>query len=470
MLKYVEGVESLITKLGNISEKDKKWLAFHYCSTKVQGQWAQLTTYSDDTATFEEFKAELIKAYPECEAMTRGSVAALERYVESMPIMKASNKAHLKEYIREFRAHMGRLNKDRQKVTDREAIGYFLTPLDSTFKQSIHAHLSFQPETELSAYKRAKAEFEAQTANQGKAFKPPELDPDDKYEWKDVVAVADKLCSGSMSDVFLGKKSSSDDKPEKSSKKAVSAFLYSGDVPAEPTGPSVQSINERMDKFEASAQRRENTMRDKLFTEVKSCVEQAIVPHLDKYTADQHREFEAMKQVFEKNSGGPSQFNSGTSSGQGYVPDFVKNSKVTRGMDCFYCWKAGHYIADCEDRKNDLTKGIVLVINGKTVFFDGKLVPKEPKHKSPMEKAREYHERRVVSQNYDEVMETYFGSEDHSIGYEPAPPVRSTSNSIQEDHGLVRVLATMEKTMGRIEQQLAQTRAQGPAANSQGFQ
>ncbi|KAJ7859276.1 hypothetical protein B0H13DRAFT_1901525 [Mycena leptocephala] len=75
---------------------------------------------------------------------------------------------------------------------------------------------------------------------------------------------------------------------------------------------------------------------------------------------------------------------------------------------------------NCRKRHDDIDKGIVKVVDGKTLFFDGKTIPREPRHISALDKARDYHERRHVSQNYDELMDHYFG-EEPSAEYDSKP-------------------------------------------------
>jgi hypothetical protein len=91
------------------------------------------------------------------------------------------------------------------------------------------------------------------------------------------------------------------------------------------------------------------------------------------------------------------------------------------------------------------------------MFFDGKIVPHEPAHKSPQEKAHDHYNCRAISQNYDEIMDTYFGmEEDTNSG--------SASTQLNQDD-----VQSMMATINCLEQSFVQTRAGGPAENASGF-
>jgi hypothetical protein len=150
-------------------------------------------------------------------------------------------------------------------------------------------------------------------------------------------------------------------------------------------------------------------------------------------------------------------------------------------------------MSDCRKRHDDIDKGIVKVVDGKTLFFDGKTIPREPRHISALDKARDYHERRHVSQNYDELMDHYFG-EEPSAEYDSKPDEIRTLKAelamlqrqqtersprasprktlIQEESGDKARLDSALKAMERMSlllgtDQLVQTRTGRGAANSQ---
>ncbi|KAJ7431263.1 hypothetical protein FB451DRAFT_1421730 [Mycena latifolia] len=75
------------------------------------------------------------------------------------------------------------------------------------------------------------------------------------------------------------------------------------------------------------------------------------------------------------------------------------NMRPVTSRDCFYCGIFGHFIGDCLKRKDDIDKGLIKVIDGRTLFFDGRPIPQEPKNKPQSQKAAEYRARQTMNSN-----------------------------------------------------------------------
>jgi hypothetical protein len=114
--------------------------------------------------------------------------------------------------------------------------------------------------------------------------------------------------------------------------------------------------------------------------------------------------------------------------------------------NCFYCWAGGHFYDACRAHEEDLLKGIIKVVNGKTCLYDGKTIPREPPNIKLRVKAQEYHACHAVSQNlslnYDDMFDQYFGA-DPSDAMDVPPP------------DLLAQISQLENLM--------HTRAKGPA-------
>jgi hypothetical protein len=300
--------------------------------------------------------------------------------------------------------------------------------------------------------------WEAVPANKGLPFVPEARDDNDKYVWTDMVATATRIVDEESSSFFETVSSSA-----KSDKKRT-VLIQGVEAPAETS--VLKQLAEKMNSIESN-------------------MEKTMAQHMDKFTAAQHKEMVELKVTMDalKSARPSSTSTQASSSGpRNFTP-----------RNCFYCFEDGHFMSDCRKRHDDIDKGIVKVVDGKTLFFDGKTIPREPRHISAMDKARDYHERRHVSQNYDELMDHYFG-EEPSAEYDSKPDEIRTLKAelamlqrqqtersprasprktlIQEESGDKARLDSALKAMERMSlllgtDQLVQTRTGRGAANSQ---
>ena len=62
---------------------------------------------------------------------------------------------------------------------------------------------------------------------------------------------------------------------------------------------------------------------------------------------------------------------------------------------CFYCWGAGHRIADCEQVKSDVQEGWVILVDGRTRMPNRAPLPREPASISPHDRIAKLHDKQV---------------------------------------------------------------------------
>ncbi|KAJ6452927.1 hypothetical protein C8R45DRAFT_945395 [Mycena sanguinolenta] len=383
---YFDALEDIFKKTSATTDEEKKYVALHYCDSKTKRQWNAMPTA--ESGTWDEFKAEIRESYPEFKAWERGSVAALEKY----------------DYVRNFRALVGQLLKGPARISNREVAVAFLKGLATTFAEQVILRMSNTPREAFTSYKKAKANWEWEAKNKGKVYSPPELDLEDRYVWTDILEVATRTCEEAGAGGYFSSLGADHRKGKSTGESRKSVLFVQG---KEESSDTLKQLSDKIDQLESGRAKHDNELKDRLLREMKGAVEEAMSGHLDKFTADTHKEIQDMKTALEDKytPSMPSQRSSSN------APPFVRNRAPDRGGHCFYCYGPGHFIDACETRKEDLNKGIIVMTNGKITFYDGKFIPREPPHKSPREKALDHYNRRAMTQNYDEAMDVYFGAE-----------------------------------------------------------
>lgn len=414
---YLAAVEEVILKTGATGDDERmKWIAMHYCEPSVKKQWEALEA-ADAPHTWEEFKAEIEEVYPEFKEQAKGSVPGLEKIVQqkSKKPIKLSDYKALQAWIRQYRGLAKQLMEPTKRLTNREAANGFLRGLSEELVTLIKAHMLLVPREAQPSYIKAKRDWEAANANQ--PYIPPTVDKEDRYVWSDLVDVAARICENE-SFTFYGVDAASDGKK-------ATVLLQEGE--ADTAG--LKQLSGRVDKIEAAigAQgKAQQEFREVFPKQMTDGLEEMLSGHMDKFTANYHKEMQQVKTMLE---GGPHRgpskqsrehnHNHGNSYGSNSLPAFVRDRGNRPNRDnCFYCYQPGHFIDECENRKSDIDNGIVKAIGTRTVLYDGKNIPREPPHKSPRDKAHEYYSHRVVAQDYDAIMDQYFCGE-NSMKYQP---------------------------------------------------
>ncbi|KAF8178322.1 hypothetical protein K438DRAFT_1769515 [Mycena galopus ATCC 62051] len=428
-LQYLEAIEDVISKVSATTDEDKKWVAIHFCAPSVQRQWRALAAAAVP-GTWEEFKAEIRESYPEYKALEKGFIAALEAFVKKMnrkPV-KMNDITGLQDYIRQYRAMVRQLLLPKPRIQNRDAAGWFLAGLSLELRTLIRNQMRLTPRETWPSYKKDKAAWEAGPANNNKVYIAPDLDNEDKYAWTDLVDAATKICEDESGTMLFGDGSSSDGKK--------SLVLLQGTEKDD--SEVLRKLTDKINQLEGAKAKDDISLQDKILKGIKDGLGEVLADHLDKFTTDHHEEMQQMRTALESHNGpsvmAPNQSNT--------LPSFVRNRvnpDRPRSDNCFYCYKAGHFIDQCPERQTDLDKKIIQVVNGRTYFYDGKTVPREPPNKSPCEKARDHYNRRVVATNYDEIMEIYFGSQADE------GPVASTSSSSMSEDTYNKILAKVDR-------------------------
>ncbi|KAK0454184.1 uncharacterized protein EV420DRAFT_1645061 [Desarmillaria tabescens] len=58
---------------------------------------------------------------------------------------------------------------------------------------------------------------------------------------------------------------------------------------------------------------------------------------------------------------------------------------------CWYDWKPGHFVKDCQNCQKHIVEGLLKVVNNRFVMADGSPIPREPAQLSPMDRVLAWH-------------------------------------------------------------------------------
>lgn len=455
---YLENIESIAVKVGAKSAVDKKWIALHYCEARTKEHWKALAT-AKEPFTWEEFKAEVKSIYPELKEVELGSLPELQRIVTraANKRLKMGDTAGLQHYHREFRATVQKLLAGTPRIVNREVVRYYLTGLSPALRSEVKLLMRAIPTELLGSYIREQSAYIR--ANPNGTYVAPIRDEADQYEWTDVMDAATRVMKEESLNVF-----GLDAFPTGELKKGSSVVLLQDSRSEQPS--DVKALEAKIAKLEADtvrAAKKEAEEKAAYRKEISDQLGNAFATHLDKFTSDQHKELQQIKLAVE---GSRADTSVRQSSSTGYsAPSFVRNRTPT-GMSCFYCYEPGHFILECLHLKEDISKGRVKMdSNNRTRLYDGKSIPREPPHKAPRDKVREYFENRaLVAQNYDEIMDQFFGTDEEVA---PIPQIWERQPSSREapaSDTLNQVLAAIRNLERPYE-----TRSTGPAESRPDF-
>ncbi|KAJ7167937.1 hypothetical protein C8R46DRAFT_1218863 [Mycena filopes] len=250
--------------------------------------------------------------------------------------------------------------------------------------------------------------------------------------------------------------------PTEGKKNTTSVIMQGENSPRDSEPSAIKALMVKLDKLEADTQaaiRKDSQDKEDYRKAIQTELANVFSTHMDKFTANQHKEMQQLRIAVEGPRSDPGiQPSYNRAPGQP-MPSFTRNRSTNNTMECYYCYEAGHFINACPNLAEDVQKGIVRHEGGRIKFFDSKNCPREPPGKSPRSKALEYYERRTVSGNYDEIWETFFGNEEEETS------VSHGSSMAKEDDKMNQVLIAIERLSHTHE-----TRSKSNAAADEVFQ
>ncbi|KAJ6605980.1 hypothetical protein B0H10DRAFT_1956968 [Mycena sp. CBHHK59/15] len=354
-------------------DEEKKWVALCYCNPATAREWKAFKTYKA-LGTYEEFKKEIILNYPEVHEAEEGSIGLLDRLCWKYKCNKVeiNDPKGFMSFMRKFHTEAEKLLLPPIGISNCKLYIGLLGCLEPEFVSAIWAKLQVMPASQLlAAMAEAAAMGATMPAGNVAVAKPAMRCHEDKFEWTDILNLANEIVED-QSVSFCETKMKPDIKTEKHT------TLLNEVAPS-------RSTNIDLMKF----------LKDKL-----QSVEQTMVQNMDKLQiSDLNKwvEFEAALNKLQQAHSAPleqvpMQFNSSN-----WPTNY--RMRVVMACDCYYCRDLGHFMGDCTVRHQHIEQGKIKVIDGKTVFFNGKNIPWELRNKTHTVKVEEYRGQRIINQN-----------------------------------------------------------------------
>jgi hypothetical protein len=229
----------------------------------------------------------------------------------------------------------------------------------------------------------------------------------DKYEWKTLVSAAEELVEDEVSFITVTTRQSRSDRTDRPERPRHAQMLneYAEDSPSE-QARFMKHVDDKLSSLESSMAM--NLDKQQAVDKAKWAEVAAMLKTMST-TATQGSENRPQRN-FDSNR--PYGGRGGNSGGNG----------ISR--DCYYCGGLGHFMGDCAERHAHIDAGKVKVVDGKTMMFDGKSIPREPKNKTQAVKVEEYWGRRSLNANLqtdNSASVWQYAQDDSEPEYDPRP-------------------------------------------------
>lgn len=314
-------MEDLFKDAGITSEKEKKQTLGKYADTTTEEEWEALEHF--EKGSWSDYVKEIITNYPDAAYASEGTIGRLNQVCKEHSRLGTDDLKELLELKRGFQAEAKKLLKPPACISNRELVEKFLGCLNPDFAAQVVSRLSLR---EMSTREIPVEEGEMTSSRR----------KDDRYALADVMKSALDVAEG----------------------------------------PKISSMMNSANARDAGTQRGTSTSIKLELDDVK----QNVVHLMDRITVNE----KTQKQGFEDVMRALQQSNhTGTQTHMPPRPDSRQGYSAPAGPPgaCHYCWKPGHYVADCPDRHIHIDQGKVKVIEGRMRLADGSLIPREPTDK-----------------------------------------------------------------------------------------
>jgi hypothetical protein len=122
--RFMRRVEELFIAVGLTDDQEKKESILKYLDIDIEDQWTVLTKYS--TGTWNEWKAEILKQYPELGTVKEGSLSQVDDIVQTFKGLNFGTGNLVPEFVREFRTEVHKLMGNQALLSNHEAVKLFM--------------------------------------------------------------------------------------------------------------------------------------------------------------------------------------------------------------------------------------------------------------------------------------------------------------------------------------------------------
>ncbi|KAK0431783.1 hypothetical protein EV421DRAFT_1911566 [Armillaria borealis] len=328
---FLGQMEDLFSDYSITDDDEKKKKLVRYTDACTEEEWQALDEY--DNGTFAEFKEVVLKNYPEVADTETGTWERLMRIARKFSNLGADEHESYLKFKHRFLTEAKKLQKPPVLVTNHELVEKFTKSLSPAFQENIAARLSIK--------RGIKSTTSAPSATPAAASAAPVITKpvkrqEDMHTLEEVVAEADDITLNSSTSYLL--------------------LATSGSV------SSTRATSGSGIKAE--------------FEEVKQQVA-TLLDHIDmsEKQAKEHQEqiLRALQQ------GG----NNSSSSRQLQLQN--EHSGAGPSDNCWYNWKPGHFVRDCQNVQKHIAEGLLKLVDCKFMMANGTPILCELAHLCPMD-------------------------------------------------------------------------------------
>jgi hypothetical protein len=367
LLRFMRMMEDLWREAGVTDDEAKKEAIGKYADQASEEEWSALETF-EKGRSWEEFKAEIIENYPEAAAAERGTPARMKLLCQGTTPIELGDLPALYAFRRAFMVEAKKLSKPPAAMSNRELVELFLCCLASSMRATV---LQYLGNTAPASSSKGKAPADGgEAANKTKGRRP-----EDKYDLDDVSEAAIRVSENSQGMFHLMRGASTEPTGDRG------VFLFN-----QPT-QGATNLSQKFEELEgAQAQEKDrldsvNKTLDSRFSELESMMKKLLA---------QTESSQAEKSV--NKDGAMVNTSTSTTGASGAAPRW---GKPMANEECYACGTMGHFQADCEYLKAQVSAGnLKYNPEGKLRMRDGALIPAFPKGACLRERLDKYLARR----------------------------------------------------------------------------
>ena len=373
--RFIRQMEDLWSDANVTKDDVKKSMIGKYADQSSEEEWSAFKSF-EDKHSWNEFKEELIRNYPEASAAERGTPARIRQLCRGTAKVRLGDMPTLYAFRRAFGAEAKKLLKEPPAMSNRELVELFISCLSDHLASAV---LQF-----LGSNSTAKV-----VSSTGLPKRP-----EDKYELDDVCNAALQVSENSQGMFNLMSRDMSEERR---------GVLYNSQPISE-----TKALSEKLDELEgeqALDKDRVVSMGKKFDSRFEN-LENLIKTLL---TQSQMNGEQICKGDCKGGSCKTHEANNGPAQKWG--------GKSLEKEKCFWCGLFGHFQADCEDFKNQVRIGNVKAnAEGKWRLRDGSFIPKYPADATLKERVERHYARKPSQYYYGE--------------YEDSDPAQSAATSV----------------------------------------
>ncbi|KAK0476923.1 hypothetical protein EDD18DRAFT_1365874 [Armillaria luteobubalina] len=141
--RFFNEIDDLFDDFNIVDDRERKRKIVRYADARSEDEWKMLDEYSDGSS-YSDFKKAILANYPEAFDAETGTLSRLNRIVNEVANIEASERDIYLKFKRRFLTESKKLMMPPAIVTNRELVERFLSRLEYHFRETIVARLSIK--------------------------------------------------------------------------------------------------------------------------------------------------------------------------------------------------------------------------------------------------------------------------------------------------------------------------------------